>query len=170
MYRNSSRCPQLYDPKLCGLSGINQAYSATLYGTHITPTAHERRHRTMTTILIIDDDKNYREGLIDIFNLEHYTTLEAENGLFGLQVIHAYSPNLILCDMDMPVMNGMEVLRSVKADPKFSMIPFIIVSGRHDERRMKLAQGLGVTAYLVKTIDVEELLKVIVQFLKPHAA
>ena len=123
----------------------------------------------MKTILIIDDNKNYRANIINILNLEGYMTLEAENGLFGLQVIHEYSPHLILCDMDMPVMNGMEVLRSIKIDSKFSMIPFIIISGRNDEKTVTLAQDLGVAAYLVKTIDIKELLTAIDDFINKNA-
>ena len=74
--------------------------------------------KIMKTIMIIDDNKNYRVHLKRLLTLEDYATLEAEDGLLGLDAIHKYSPHLILCDMDMPVMDGMEVLRSVMELPR----------------------------------------------------
>lgn len=123
----------------------------------------------MTTILVIDDDKKYRTGLMEFLSLEHYQILEAENGEVGLEMIHQHSPDLILCDVDMPVMNGIEVLRSTKSDPISAKIPFIIMTGRNDEWRSKTAQDLGVTAYLVKTVAIEELLIMITHFLSQQA-
>jgi len=120
----------------------------------------------MSTILVIDDDKDYRAGFTEVLELEDYTILEAENGLIGLQMIHRYSPNLILCDVDMPVMNGIEVLRAVKADPTYANIPFLIVTGHRDERTLKTSLDLGVEAYLTKPIAVTELLSTIDHFLK----
>ena len=120
----------------------------------------------MSTILIIDDNEDYRAGLVEVLALETHTTLEAENGLIGLQMIHEYSPNLILCDVDMPVMNGFEVLRTVKADPIHAKIPFLIITGHEDERMLKTSRDLGVEAYLTKPVAVPEFLSAIDHFLK----
>jgi CheY-like chemotaxis protein len=124
----------------------------------------------MNTILIIDDNKNYRANLTELLNLEQYVTLDAENGLIGLQMIHQHSPNLILCDVDMPVMNGIDVLRTIKSDAKFSTIPFVILSGGRDEEDVKIAQDLGATAYLKKPIAITKLLLAIANFLSPKAS
>jgi CheY-like chemotaxis protein len=67
----------------------------------------------MSAVLVIEDNREYRE----ILQLENYLTVTAANGLIGLQKLQEHSPNLIVCDVDMPVMNGLEVLRIVKADP-----------------------------------------------------
>jgi CheY-like chemotaxis protein len=121
----------------------------------------------VSTILIIDDNKAYREGLIELLNLEGYMTLEAENGLFGLQIIQEYLPDLILCDVDMPVMNGIEILQSLRNDPKFSMIPFLILSGGSDERAVQIGKDLEMGAYLTKGLSISDLLSKIAHFLSP---
>lgn len=119
----------------------------------------------MSTILVIDDNKDYRELILEILTLEGYMTLEAENGLFGLQIIRQYMPDLILCDIDMPVMNGIEVLRSLRNDTKFSKIPFLILSGGSDERAINIAKDLEVGAYLIKGLSTSDLLSKIAHFL-----
>jgi len=64
----------------------------------------------MPTILIIDDNNDYRTNVADHLRLENYITLEAENGLVGMQMIRHYLPDMILCDVDMPLMDGIDVL------------------------------------------------------------
>lgn len=123
----------------------------------------------MSTILIIDDDLDYRENLSELMQLEAYITLEAANGEIGLEMIHQHSPNLILCDVDMPVMDGIEVLRKTKSNSILAKIPFIINTGHSDELRSKMAQDLGVDAYLSKTVSVTELLSTITHFLSPQS-
>lgn len=120
----------------------------------------------MSKILVIDDNEDYRAGFIQVLEFEAYTILEAENGLIGLQMIREHSPNLILCDVDMPVMNGIEVLTAVKADPIYAKIPFLIITGHHDERTLKKSRDLGVEAYLTKPLAIPDFLFTVDQFLK----
>ena len=77
----------------------------------------------MNTILVIDDNEVYRQSLIQVLKLESYYTLEAEHAQIGLEMIELYTPNLIVCDVDMPLMNGLEVLETVKADPIAAKMP-----------------------------------------------
>lgn len=119
----------------------------------------------MSTILIMDDNKDYREDLLEILNLEGYITLEAENGLLGLQIIQDEIPDLILCDLDMPVMNGIEVLQSLRKNPKFTKISFLILSGNSEDQAIKSAEALDVSAYLIKGISITDLLSKIAYFL-----
>ncbi|MBZ0307569.1 MAG: response regulator [Anaerolineae bacterium] len=118
----------------------------------------------MITILIIDDNADYRTDIAAILQFEAYHVLEAENGQIGLQMIRQHSPNLILCDVDMPIMGGIEVLRTVKTNPIWAQIPFFIVTGHHDKQTMKTARDLGATAYLTKPLAVTNLLSTIAQF------
>jgi CheY-like chemotaxis protein len=115
----------------------------------------------LNTILIIDDDKDYRASLVGILEFETYTALEAENGQIGLQMINQHSPDLIVCDIDMPVMNGLEVLRTAKADPIVAKIPFLIVTGSNDELTLKTSHELEVEAYLTKPVDITEFLSTV---------
>ena len=120
----------------------------------------------MSTILIIDDNESLRASLVEILTLELHTTLEAENGQIGLRIIRQDTPDLIICDVDMPVINGFEVLRTAKADPICARIPFIMLTGHRDEQALKTSRDLGVEAYLSKPIAVTEFLSTIGHFLK----
>jgi CheY-like chemotaxis protein len=124
----------------------------------------------MKTVLIIDDNTDYRISLVEILQLESYLTLEAENGQLGLQMIRHHSPNLIVCDVDMPVMNGIEVLRTVKTDPIFASIPFLIITGHRDEQTLKTSRALGVEAYLTKPITIPTFLSTIGHFLNERTS
>ena len=79
----------------------------------------------MNKILIIDDNEDDRENLIEILALELYATIEAKNGEVGLDMMRQHLPDVIICDVDMPGMNGMDVLRTAKADPICAVIPFM---------------------------------------------
>ena len=119
----------------------------------------------MKKVLIIDDNADYSISIIEILELESYLTLEADNGQIGLRMIRQHSPNPSACDVDMPVMNGIEVLKEVKADPVFARIPFLIITGHRDEQTLKTSRALSVEAYLIKPIAIPELLSTIAYFL-----
>jgi CheY-like chemotaxis protein len=118
----------------------------------------------MSTILVIDDNDNYRADMREILTFENYSMLEAENGMVGLQMIRQHSPDVILCDVDMPVMNGIEVLKAVKADSTLAKIPFIVATGHNDELTAKTAHDLGAEKYLTKPMSIAGLLAIIVCF------
>jgi CheY-like chemotaxis protein len=120
----------------------------------------------MNTILVIEDNEDYREGLVQVLKSESYRVLDAKNGLIGLEMIQLYTPNLIVCDLDMPMMNGLEVLRAVKADPFVANIPFLILTGHSDKQSLNSSRDLGVEAYLNKPIAIPEFLAAIASFLK----
>ncbi len=110
------------------------------------------------TILIIDDNKDYRANLAEVLGLENYETLEAENGQVGWQMIQAHSPSLIISDVDMPLMDGLELLKRTKTDSVLAKIPFLMVSGRNDQHIQKIANDLGVDQYFTKPISIKEIL------------
>lgn len=122
----------------------------------------------MNTILIIDDNEEYRADIMEVLEFENYAALGAENGLIGLQMIRQHSLNLILCDIDMPGMNGIDVLRAVKADPSYAKIPFIVASGRNDDLTRQIVSDLGADLYLTKPVRITEFLTTIVHFLQEN--
>lgn len=123
----------------------------------------------MSTILIIDDNQDYRTGLAELLAFEKYHTLEAENGLEGLQMIRRYLPDLIICDVDMPVMDGIEVLKTVKADASYAKIPFIVSTGRTDMLTMQALQQSGADICLTKPTSILKFLETVGGFLwKPE--
>lgn len=119
----------------------------------------------MHTILVIDDENDYRAGLREVLELEQYQTLEAENGLMGWQMIQQYSPDLVICDIAMPVMNGIEVLKTLKSTPSFADLPFIIISGE-DDKILASAFRLGANVVLRKPVDITVLMYALDPYLK----
>lgn len=119
----------------------------------------------MPSILIIDDSLDYRTDLAEILGFEKYDILEAENGLAGVQMLQRFLPDLIICDVDMPVMNGIDVLKTVKADPTYAKIPFIVATGRTDTPTMQTILNLGADTYLTKPISISKFLTTIRDFL-----
>jgi CheY-like chemotaxis protein len=119
----------------------------------------------MNAILIIDDNEDYRTSFREVLELEAYNILEAENGLVGLQMIQQHLPDLILCDVDMPIMNGIEVLKRVKADPVYSQIPFVIITGSDDDQIRKTAHELRAEKHLTKPVAITKFLSTIAQLL-----
>ena len=90
-----------------------------------------------------------------------YHTLEAENGRIGLAMIGDHLPDLILCDIDMPIMTGVEMLVLMKQDSKISGIPIIFITGHADELTRKHVKGLGGDLCLAKTVSMGDLIKLI---------
>ncbi len=111
----------------------------------------------MAAILIVDDDPTIRLVLKRSLERQGYTVVMASNGLEGLEQAYLISPGLIICDWMMPDIDGLEVCRRIKADPKFSTTFFILLTARTevDDR----VQGLdaGADEFLSKPVDSNEL-------------
>ena len=88
------------------------------------------------TILIIDDDESKREGLVDHVMLLGYEPITAEDGLEGLVMARRKDPDLILLDIVMPEMNGIECLHELQSDNKLRDIPVIIISGQDSSEKV----------------------------------
>nr|WP_321403214.1 response regulator [uncultured Desulfobacter sp.] len=101
-------------------------------------------------ILTIDDEKVIRNSFTDILEDNGYEVIQAENGHIGIEKIRKLRPDLILCDLQMPEMNGLEVVRTVKAE--FEKIPIIMVSGAGVLNDAIDAVRLGAWDYLVKPL------------------
>ena len=109
-----------------------------------------------STILVIDDDDIVRESIVAYLAQCGFRVLEAENGKQGLATFHELKPNLILCDLRMPQMDGMAVLRSVRSDSPDT--PFIVVSGAGVMADVVEALRLGASDFITKPIvDLEVL-------------
>ena len=101
-------------------------------------------------ILTIDDEQVIRNSFTDILEDNGYEVIQAENGLIGIEKIREHKPDLILCDLQMPEINGLEVVRTVKAE--FEKIPIIMVSGAGVLNDAIDAVRLGAWDYLVKPL------------------
>ncbi len=109
-----------------------------------------------STILVIDDDTIVRESIVAYLKESGFTILEAENGQRGLATFHEAKPDLILCDLRMPQMDGLGVLRNVRSTSPDT--PFIVVSGAGVMADVVEALRLGANDYITKPIlDLEVL-------------
>jgi DNA-binding response OmpR family regulator len=104
----------------------------------------------MTTILVIEDEHDVRENLQEILELEDFNVLTAENGKIGLRMAIEHQPNLIICDVMMPELDGYGVITSLRQNETTLKMPFIFLSAKStDEDRSKGLQ-LGANQYLTK--------------------
>jgi len=120
----------------------------------------------MTTILVIEDEDSLRAEILTILSLENFQVLGAENGQVGLSMTQEKKPDLILCDMMMPELDGLHVLTLLRQNPETATIPFIFLTacaGREDWRR---GMESGADDYLMKPFSVEELISAVGTCLK----
>jgi CheY-like chemotaxis protein len=110
-------------------------------------------------ILVVDDDRDIRESLQDVLELEGYAVSTARNGQEALAVARASRPALILLDLFMPVMDGVEFRRRQLQDPDLAQVPVVVVSAAPGvEQRVS---ELGVAGHLEKPLELDQLFDLI---------
>lgn len=112
----------------------------------------------MKKILFIDDNAELRDLTIDALRLEGFDAFGAENGQLGIDLAKSTTPDLILCDIMMPDMDGYEVYRQLKADLRTSLIPFVFLSALAGRSNIRKGMNLGADDYLSKPVALDELL------------
>lgn len=115
----------------------------------------------MKMILLIEDDMRLRRNLQTILSMEGFDVMAAENGRDGLNLAHQTKPDLVLCDIIMPDLDGYEVLDAVRGEPATSTTPFIFLTGKSDRGDMREGMNRGADDYLVKPVDREDVLAAI---------
>jgi adenylate cyclase len=104
-------------------------------------------------ILIVDDNDNNRAILAARLGAQGYVTEEAADGAEALEAVHREAPDLILLDVMMPKINGLEVCRRLRSDPSLGFIPVILVTARADSEDVVAGLEAGADEYLAKPID-----------------
>ena len=115
----------------------------------------------MPRVLIIEDDPGIRANLVDILEMENYQPLEAATGQEGIDQARNGSPDLILCDVMMPGMDGRAVLQTLRAADATARIPFVFLTARGEHADVRAGMNLGADDYLVKPVKVDDLLAAI---------
>ncbi len=118
------------------------------------------------TILIVEDEPTILTNTLDILRFEGYVAIGAQNGRVGLERAQQTLPDLILCDIMMPEMDGYAVLRGIRDDPQTSAIPIIMMSAKVDRETTAEAVEMGATHYLAKPFSMPELLNLVRATLK----
>jgi DNA-binding NarL/FixJ family response regulator len=115
----------------------------------------------MKKILVIEDEPEMRRNLATILRLEKFHPLPAENGYLGLQLAKRESPDLILCDVMMPELDGYGVIAALRADPALATIPFIFLTAKGEKPDIRAGMNLGADDYLTKPVAKTDLLAAI---------
>jgi two-component system chemotaxis response regulator CheY len=117
-------------------------------------------------ILVVDDDKTTRKLLSLFLKGKGYEVVTAENGLDAMEKLGIDSINLIVSDMNMPYMDGIELTKNLKSDQGWSSIPIIMITTEADEEDKKKAFEAGVDDYLVKPANADQINDSIKKILK----
>jgi len=112
-------------------------------------------------VLIIDDAIHIRRLIARMLEHANFSTLEASNGLQGLQILRAQKPDVVTCDISMPVMDGYEFLVEAKKDPEVRDIPVIVITAIGQQEESSKATAMGADACLTKPFSSSHLLEII---------
>ena len=115
----------------------------------------------MLKILAIDDNILFLETIVIYLEVKEWQVITAQNGRLGLQLVETHKPDLIICDIQMPGLDGYDVLRILRQNPKTKKIPLIFVTGAVTERDRHFALELGANDYLDKICIFDHLIKAI---------
>lgn len=120
----------------------------------------------MKRILVIEDNTDVRENIAELLSLSGYEAIEAENGKVGVKKAQNHPPDLIMCDVMMPELDGFGVLRILNRDPVLMHIPFMFLTAKAEKADFRRGMGLGADDYITKPFDDVELLDAIEMRLK----
>ena len=102
-------------------------------------------------ILVIEDEPEMRRNLIAILRLERFHPLAAENGQIGVELAKREKPDLILCDVMMPKLDGYGVIAALRASPETVAIPFIFLTAKGEKPEVRAGMNLGADDYSNQT-------------------
>ncbi|MDP2637008.1 MAG: response regulator [bacterium] len=118
----------------------------------------------MKTILVVEDEGALQKALGDVLSQEGFEVVSALDGELGLQLAQDKKPNLILLDLILPKMNGLDVLEALNKNSSTNDIPVFVLTNLEDMKNIQRAVDLGATTYLVKAnYSIEEVLQKVKQ-------
>ena len=120
----------------------------------------------MNKVLIIEDEEVLRQNLRDILDLEGYEVKVAPNGMDGIELYNIEQPDLVLCDIKMPKMDGFDVLKTIRDLPGGLTTAFIFLSAKEEHDDIRSGMNLGADDYLLKPVNRKDLLSAIETRLK----
>jgi len=118
----------------------------------------------MKKILVIEDEGIIRLNLLHLLNAQGFNTIGAENGSVGVRLVREFIPDLIICNIKMPGLNGYEVFRELRSDSSTAAIPFIFLTAQIDMNKFSPEEQRTIR-YLGKPFMANELLEIIAEFL-----
>lgn len=122
----------------------------------------------MKKVLVIEDETETRENLVLMLEMEGFRPFAAPNGHLGVALARRELPDLILCDVSMPELDGYGVLAALRASAETVSIPFVFLTAKGDKKDLRTGMNLGADDYLVKPASAEEVLAAIASRLGRH--
>jgi DNA-binding NarL/FixJ family response regulator len=115
----------------------------------------------MRKILVIEDEPEMRRNLTALLRYYDYEAIAAENGRVGVESARREQPDLILCDVMMPELDGYGVLQALQSDPSLALIPFIFLTAKGEKNDLRSGMNLGADDYLTKPVVNADLVRAI---------
>lgn len=113
------------------------------------------------TILSVDDSKSIRDMIDFTLQPRGYNVIGAADGVEGLAALAANKVSLVVCDLNMPNMNGIEMVRKAREDRRFDGIPIVMLTTEAQKEKMMEAKAAGATGWMVKPFDAEKLVSIV---------
>ncbi len=110
------------------------------------------------TVLVVEDNTAMNQAISEILRLEGYRVISAHDGVEALAVLKEERPDVVISDIMMPTMDGYELLRRTRQDPRLRTLPFIFLTARSSPEDHRMAKQIGIEDYLVKPVDAQDLL------------
>ncbi|MDF5720440.1 MAG: response regulator [Rhizonema sp. PD37] len=123
----------------------------------------------MKKLLIVEDEAAIRANILDLLKAQDFDAIAAENGTIGVEMALSHLPDLIICDVMMPELDGYEVLKTLRQNPLTATTPFIFLTAKADQVDLRAGMSLGADDYLTKPFRSKELLQAIATRLEKQA-
>lgn len=124
----------------------------------VEPNQNEKRP---TRVLIIEDEKELRMDMTDVLSMENFEVITAPDGAHGIAAALSKEPDVILCDIMMPHINGYQVLKAIRSHASTRLIPFIFMTAKAERGDMRAGMELGADDYITKPFSYDEMLQAI---------
>ena len=105
------------------------------------------------TVLTVDDSRTMRDMLMLALKDAGYRVVQAEDGVYGLEVLQAESPDIVITDINMPRMDGFGFIEGMRADPNHKATPVLVLTTESDAAKKQRARDAGATGWIVKPFD-----------------
>lgn len=106
----------------------------------------------MVKVVIIEDETDIRENTVEMLELDGFEVYAAENGMKGVKLVETVMPDIIICDVRMPEMNGYDEIKTLKENPKTQDIPFFFFTASAEKAAEERGLGLGAVGYMKKPL------------------
>ncbi len=147
---------------------ITKSNARTNIGARVKEILDRRSMLNGRTVLVVDDSASIRSLIDRALTKAGFQVVMAENGREALDLLGRCSPDMVLSDLHMPVMDGLALCKIVHSNKEFSQIPFIIMSSDDDRAKMRQLLEYGASAYLVKPFNIDQLVVTAERFLADH--